>query len=58
MEARMLYGPKGEVITKVTLEGTIPKLTAGENQIRFSCGKVDGPDPRVKLTIISHGESL
>jgi len=54
----VLYGPKGEVISKVTLEGTIPILSAGENQIRFSCSTVDGPAPRVKLTIISHGESL
>jgi hypothetical protein len=54
----VLYGPKGEVIATVTLEGTIPELSAGENQIRFSCDKVDGPVPRVKLTIISHGESL
>lgn len=54
----VLYGSKGEVIAKVTLEGTIPDLSAGENQIRFSCDTVDGPVPRVKLTIISHGESL
>ena len=54
----VLYGPKGEMITKVTLDGEIPALSAGENQIRFSCDIKDGPAPRVKLTIISHGESL
>lgn len=54
----MLYGPKGEVITKVTLDGAIPALSAGDNHIRFSCDTVDGPSPRIKLTIISHGDSL
>jgi len=54
----VLYGQKGEVLAKVTLDGEIPALSAGENHIRFSCDTVDGPDPRVKLTVISHGESL
>lgn len=54
----VLYGPKGEVITQVSPEGEIPLLSAGENQIQFSCGAADGPDPRVKLTVISHGHPL
>jgi hypothetical protein len=54
----VLYGPKGEVITKVTPDGAIPVLSSGENQIRFSCNAVDGPTPRVKLTVVSHGEPL
>ncbi|MDP6507016.1 MAG: hypothetical protein QF886_25545, partial [Planctomycetota bacterium] len=54
----VLYGPKGEVIDKVLSDGEIPVLSAGENQIRFSCDAVDGPAPRVKLTVISHGEPL
>jgi len=54
----VLYGPKGEVTTKVTPDGAIPELSAGENQIRFSCDAVDGPAPRVKLTIVSHSEPL
>ena len=52
----MLYGSKGEVITKVTPDGVIPVLSVGKNQIRFSCSDTDGPAPRVKLTVISHGE--
>jgi hypothetical protein len=51
----VLYGSKGEVLTEVTPSGPIPVFSAGENQIRFSCGTTDGPAPRVKLTLISHG---
>jgi len=54
----ILYGPKGEVINKVVPDGEIPVLSAGENQIRFSCSAADGPAPRVKLTMISYGAPL
>jgi len=54
----ILYGPKGEVVTEVTPHGTIPVFSAGENQIRFSCNTVDGPAPRVKLTVVSYGKPL
>jgi len=54
----VLYGSKGEVLTKVMPDGVIPIFSAGENQIRFSCSTVDGPAPRAKLTLISQGEPL
>jgi hypothetical protein len=54
----VLYGPKGEVITKVTPDGAVPVLSAGENEILFSCSEAQGPAPRVKLTAISHGKPL
>ena len=54
----MLYGAKGERITRVSPEGDIPLLSTGENQIGFSCSAVDGPAPRVKLTVLSHGRPL
>jgi hypothetical protein len=54
----VLYGPKGELITTVKPDGAIPVLSAGENQIGFSCSAAEGPPPRVKLTVISHGEAL
>ncbi|UCF14533.1 MAG: hypothetical protein JSW59_14050 [Phycisphaerales bacterium] len=53
-----LYGSKGESLAKAVLEGSISVLSPGENQIRFSCDEVDGPAPRVKVTVISHGELL
>jgi hypothetical protein len=54
----MLYGSKGQTLTTVKPEGSVPVFLAGENEIRFSCDQVDGPAPRVKLTLISHGEPL
>jgi len=54
----ILYGPKGEVVSRVTPDGEVPVLSAGENHTQFSCDAVNGPAPRVKLTVISHGEAL
>jgi len=54
----MLYGPKGEVIANVSPRGAIPLLSAGENQIQFSCDAVEGPAPRAKLTVSSLGQPL
>jgi hypothetical protein len=54
----VLYGSKGEFIAEVKPEGIAPILLAGKNHIRFSCSDADGPAPRVKLTLISHGEPL
>ncbi|UCD49042.1 MAG: hypothetical protein JSW27_16085 [Phycisphaerales bacterium] len=56
--ACMLYGSKGEAIIQVVPEGEIPRLLTGENQIGFACDAVDGAAPRVKLTVISHGQPL
>jgi len=54
----VLYGSKGEPLRQLTASGVTPVLSAGENQMRFSCDPVDGPAPRVKLTVICHGEPL
>ena len=54
----ILYGSKGEAIRKVVPNGVIPILSPGDNQVRVSCDSVDGPIPRLKLTVISHGEPL
>ncbi len=54
----VLYGARGELISTVKADGAIPVLSAGENQIGFSCGEADGPPGRVKLTVISYGESF
>jgi hypothetical protein len=54
----ILYGPKGETLARVAPDGATPVLSAGDNQVRFSCDAVEGPAPRVKLTVISHGEPL
>ncbi len=54
----VLYGTKGEMITKVMPEGDVPLFLTGENEIRFSCDAAHGPAPRVKLSVISHGKPL
>ncbi len=54
----VLYGSKGEELAKITHEGAIPSLLSGDNQIRFSCDRTDGPSPRLKLTVISYGRPL
>ena len=53
-----LYGSKGEELMKVVPEGKMPLLLKSKNQIRFSCEQTEGPVPRVKVTVISYGESL
>jgi hypothetical protein len=53
-----LYGSKGQLLKRIKPEGSIPVLSTGENEIRFSCDQVDGPVQRVKLTLISHDEPL
>ena len=54
----ILYNSKGEMLTKVRPDGAVPLFSTGENEIRFSSNAVDGPAPRVKLTVISHGKPL
>jgi len=54
----ILYDSKGQMLSRVIPDGEVPLLSAGENQIRFSCDAGDGPAPRLKLTVISHGEPL
>jgi hypothetical protein len=53
-----LYGLKGQTLMKVIPEGRMPLLLKGKNQIQFSCDQTIGPAPRVKVTVISYGETL
>ena len=52
----ILYDSKGQILCRVIPNGDIPMLSAGENQVRFSCDAGDGSVPRLKLTVISHAE--
>lgn len=54
----ILYDSKGGMINRVIPDGGIPVLSSGDNQVRFSCTTGDEPAPRLKLTVISHGEPL
>lgn len=53
-----LYGPKGELLQEVKIEGEIPALIPGENNITVSGKGVPGINSRAQVTIISGGESL
>lgn len=53
-----LYGSKGETLAQAPVAGEVPLLLNGDNQVRFSCDRVDGPSPRMKVTVISHGDPL
>jgi hypothetical protein len=53
-----LYGPKGEFIKEVQIEGKVPTLRTGENQLSFGAEPSSGVKPRVQLTIISEGKPL
>lgn len=53
-----LYGPKGEGLRKIAVSDKLPALRAGRNEVKFSCGPVEGPSPRVKVTVFMHGDVL
>jgi len=53
-----LYGPKGDTLAQVRPGGEAPLLLSGENRLEFSCDSAAGPAPRVKVTVISHGDPL
>ena len=54
----IVFGSKGETLATGAVDGAPPVLRKGQNHVRFSCGQTDGPPPRVKVTVISHGDLL
>ncbi|MFA6481352.1 MAG: hypothetical protein WCW62_02155 [Bacteroidales bacterium] len=53
-----LYGPKGEFIQDVRVEGTVPALKNGVNEISFSCTGPHGVSSRVQVTMVTEGKPL
>jgi len=53
-----LYGSKGEFLQDVQVEGNIPVLRNGGNEVSFTCKGPEGINPRVQVTVISEGEPL
>ncbi len=53
-----LYGSKGEFLQEVSIEGKIPTLDAGYNEISFTCDGPEGVNARVQVTVIGEGEPL
>jgi hypothetical protein len=53
-----IYGPKGELRGPVKLEGEIPALATGANQIRFYCETSTGVNTRTNVTVITEGAPI
>ena len=53
MDDCKLYGPKGELISKVEPQGQLPTLEAGDNKITFDCDVSPNVSPRARVTMIS-----
>ncbi|MDI6827605.1 MAG: hypothetical protein QME62_03865 [Armatimonadota bacterium] len=53
-----LYAPNGELIQEVRLQGDIPEMSAGDNEVKFECEVSPNVTPRAKVTIISRGNLL
>jgi hypothetical protein len=53
-----LYGPKGEFLQDVHIEGKIPTLKEGGNEISFMCEGKKGMSSRMQVTVIGEGKPL
>ena len=53
-----LYGPKGELLLDVKPEGSVPMLTAGDNEVTFACETAGGVNPRARITVISYDKPI
>ena len=53
-----LYGPKGEFLKNVKIDGYIPVINNGENDISFRCKGTEGVSTRVQVTMITEGTSI
>jgi hypothetical protein len=52
------YGPKGELLGKVTPRGEWPTLGTGVTSVKFDCERKEGPAPRARVTVFSQGAEL
>lgn len=52
-----LYGPQGQVISRVKPQGAVPIVEAGENLVKFQA-EAGGVQPRAVVTIITSGKAL
>lgn len=53
-----LFGSKGEFIRDVPVQGKIPMLDSGSNNVSFTCDRGWSVRQRVQVTIIGEGEVL
>jgi hypothetical protein len=53
-----LYGSRGEFLQDVQIDGEIPVIKNGENDVSFTCKETEGVSSRVQVTIINEGKPL
>jgi hypothetical protein len=53
-----LFGSKGELLKEISIEGTLPNMVTGDNEISFKCDSPKEVNARVQVTIISEGKPL
>ena len=53
-----LFGSKGEFLQDVQVEGKVPSLKNGKNEISFACSAPEDVNSRVQVTVISEGNPL
>ncbi len=53
-----LYGSNGEFLRDVKIEGSIPNIVSGKNEISFNCDDQKEINSRVQVTVISEGDPL
>jgi len=53
-----LYGSRGEFLQDIQIDGKIPVIKSGENDISFSCQRTKGVSSRVQVTMITEGITI
>jgi hypothetical protein len=51
-------GSKGEFLKDIIIEGKIPVIKHGENELSFTCNDGGKINSRVQVTVISEGKPL
>lgn len=53
-----VYGPKGEMLSEVSLSGDVPVLQPGANTISFTCDTGEPVSARANVTLMLRGDPL
>jgi hypothetical protein len=53
-----LYSSKGELLKEISILGSIPSISSGENEISFTCNNSQEMSTRLQVTIVTEGKPL
>jgi len=53
-----LYDERGALLQRLTPQGDVPRLAAGDNLVSFACAEPQGYNARAKVTLITQGQPL